>query len=82
VIAWFYDGRVPAAILAIMVAEFFFLVLFRPAVFRALWPSLCAGGFLLLAWLAAAAGAWFGVIALALLLAGCCHALDVVRRWR
>jgi len=80
--AWFYDGRVPAAILAIMVAEFFFLVLSRPAVCRALWPSLCAGGFLLLAWLAASAGDWFGVIALALMLAGGCHALDVVRRWR
>jgi len=79
---WFYDGRIPAGILLIMLLEFVVLAISRPAVLRQLWPSLCAGFLLLLAWIMAAFHVrWFGV-AFSLLLAGCCHATDVLRRWR
>jgi len=79
---WFYDGHIPAGILLIMLLEFLLLAISRPAVLWRLWPSLAAGFLLLLAWIMAAFHApWFGV-ALALLLAGCCHAADVARSWR
>jgi hypothetical protein len=80
--AWFYDGHIPAGILLIMLLEFLFLAISRPAVLRRLWPSLAAGFLLLLAWIMAAFHVPWSGVAAALLLAGGCHATDVARRWR
>jgi len=79
VTAWFYNGGAAGGILVIMVLEFLGLFWARPAVLRRLWPSLGAGGMLLAAWLLSATHAPWVVVALALLLAGCAHLVDVVR---
>ncbi len=76
---WFYNGGVAALILGIMVAEFFLLFWLRPVALRALWPSLCAGGLLLAAWLVSALHAPWFLVALTLLLAGGAHLADVFR---
>ncbi len=77
--AWFYNGLVPAGILAILVGEFVVLALARPAALRALWPSLCAGAGLVLGWVAADCHAPWFVVALVLALAGVAHFMELRR---
>jgi hypothetical protein len=85
--ALFASGRVVDLILAFMVLEGAVVAVFRRLTGRG--PSaadiaftLVPGIGLLLAWRAAAAAAWWGWIALCLLLALIAHLADLRARWR
>jgi hypothetical protein len=83
--AWFTDGTIFLAILALTVVEAVVLIMWHRATGRGLAPldavfQLAAGAFLLLAAALAAQGAYFGLIGAALAAAGISHVLDLIRR--
>ena len=85
--AWFADGSIFAAILALTVAEAGVLIVWHWRSGRGLAPldvifHLAAGAFLLLAAWLALRGADYGETGLALAAAGAAHLVDLRRRMR
>lgn len=85
--AWFASGRIVDLVIGFVVVEAIALAAYRRATGKGiagvdLVPNLVAGLLLMFALRLALVAAWWGWIALCLLLAGLAHGADLRRRWR